>query len=59
MKWQAAMWDDVRWFVAAVESGSFSDAAKRGGVSVATVSRRVESLERRLGVRLLEDRRCH
>ncbi|MEC8427505.1 MAG: LysR family transcriptional regulator, partial [Pseudomonadota bacterium] len=39
MKWQAAMWDDVRWFVAAVESGSFSDAAKRGGVSVATVSR--------------------
>lgn len=48
------MWDDVRWFVAAVESGSFSDAAKRGGVSVATVSRRVESLERRLGVRLLD-----
>lgn len=48
------MWDDVKWFVAAADSGSFSRAAERQGVSIATISRRVNALEQQLGIRLLD-----
>lgn len=41
-------------FWAVAESGSFSGAAKALGVTVSTVTRRVEDLEKRLNVRLLE-----
>ena len=40
-------------FVATVESGSFSAAARKLGVSVAHVSRHVSGLERRMGLQLL------
>jgi DNA-binding transcriptional LysR family regulator len=41
-------------FAGVVESGSFSEAARRLGMPVSTVSRRVAELETQLGVRLLE-----
>ena len=41
-------------FVSAVESGSFSAAARLLGVSVAHVSRSVANLERRLGLQLIQ-----
>lgn len=48
-------WDDLRVFVAAARAGSLSVTAKRLGVSVATVGRRLDrledSLERRLFLR--------
>ncbi len=43
----------MRAFVAVVEAGGFSDAARRMGVSKATVSKQVGQLEADLGVRLL------
>ena len=45
-------WGDLRYFVVAANSGSMSEAARRLGVSVATVGRRIERLEDDLGVRL-------
>ncbi|MBU3071305.1 LysR family transcriptional regulator [Aestuariicella sp. G3-2] len=47
------MWDDIHCFVVASETGSLSAAAKRLGVSVATVSRKIESLETSLKLTLL------
>jgi DNA-binding transcriptional LysR family regulator len=47
------MWDDLRCFVSSVETGSFTETAKRLNLSVATVSRRLEKLESELGLRLL------
>ncbi len=41
-------------FVHIVEAGSLSAAAARGGTSQPTISRRLQMLERRLGVRLLQ-----
>ena len=41
-------------FAAVAHAGSFSEAARRLGVPVSTVSRRVAGLEEDLGVRLLE-----
>lgn len=41
-------------FVAVSEAGSLSEAARRTGVPLPTVSRRVRALEEDLGVRLLE-----
>ncbi|MEM9810795.1 MAG: LysR family transcriptional regulator [Pseudomonadota bacterium] len=38
-------WDDLRFFIAAARSGSFSEAASTVGADVATVSRRVARLE--------------
>ncbi len=38
-------WDDLRFFIAAARSGSFTDAARLAGADVATVSRRVARLE--------------
>jgi DNA-binding transcriptional LysR family regulator len=41
-------------FVAVVEAGSFSEAGRRLGQAKSVISRRVEQLEDRLGVRLLQ-----
>ncbi len=45
-------WDDARVFLAVVRQGTLSGAAKRLGLGVATVSRRLERLEQALGVPL-------
>lgn len=47
-------WDDFRIFGEAARLGSFSTAAKQLGMTQPTVSRRVKSLEQRLGVRLFD-----
>jgi len=44
----------LEFFVAAAEAGSLSEAARRHGVPLPTLSRRVRKLEDDLGVRLLE-----
>lgn len=44
---------DLETFVAVVEAGGFSTAARRLGLSQPAVSRRVAALERRLGTQLL------
>lgn len=41
-------------FARVLQYGSFSEAARRAGVPVSTVSRKISTLERQLGVRLLE-----
>lgn len=41
-------------FVAVVEAGSFSEAGRRLGQAKSVISRRIEQLEDRLGVRLLQ-----
>ena len=46
--------NSVRLFVAAVQAGSLSEGARRTGVPLPTLSRRVRSLEDQLGTRLLE-----
>lgn len=46
-------WRGIREFVAVVEEGSFSAAARKLDKSTPQVSRRVRQLEERLGVRLL------
>jgi DNA-binding transcriptional LysR family regulator len=45
-------------FVTAVESGSLAKAALQLGVTPAMLGRRVDALERRLGVKLLHRRRA-
>ena len=45
--------NDLKTFIAVIESGSFNKAAGRLDTSAASVSRRVASLEAALGVRLL------
>jgi DNA-binding transcriptional LysR family regulator len=45
--------DAMRTFVAIVEAGSFSAAAKRLGVSVPAISRRLSGFEERIGMPLL------
>lgn len=42
-------WDDLRYFLACVEEGSFSAAARGLRVEQSTVSRRIASLEKQLG----------
>ncbi|MEL6553102.1 MAG: LysR family transcriptional regulator [Cyanobacteria bacterium J06621_11] len=44
----------VALFVKVVQYGSFSETARRTNTPVATVSRRIQTLEKALGVRLLE-----
>ena len=41
-------------FVRVVESGGFTEAARRAGVSKSAISKQVSSLEQRLGARLLD-----
>jgi DNA-binding transcriptional LysR family regulator len=50
-----ASWDDVRLFLAALEHGRFTAAAKVLGVGQATMSRRIAALEQEVG-HLLFDR---
>jgi molybdate transport repressor ModE-like protein len=50
-------WDDLRYFLAVADTGSFNQAAAKLGVSYSTVTRRVSSLEERLGVRLFDRNR--
>lgn len=47
-------WDDMRLFLAVARTGSISGAAKQLGVQHSTVSRRLRSLEEKLGARLVE-----
>ncbi|MCC5809726.1 MAG: LysR family transcriptional regulator [Ectothiorhodospiraceae bacterium] len=46
-------WEGISEFVAVVDCGSFTSAARRLDVSVAHVSRQLQALERRLDTRLL------
>jgi len=48
-----AQWEGVNEFVAVVESGSFTQASKRVGISTAQVSRLIGQLEKRLATKLL------
>jgi len=45
--------DNMRVFAKVVESGSFTGAAERLGISASMVSQHVKELEERLAVRLL------
>ncbi|HEY6880773.1 MAG TPA: LysR family transcriptional regulator [Polyangiales bacterium] len=46
-------WDDLRFFLTTVQSGSLRSAARELGVDVSTVSRRLSQLEQAAGTRLL------
>jgi DNA-binding transcriptional LysR family regulator len=47
-------WDDLRYFLAAAESGSLSAAAKRLHSNQPTVGRHIDALEAALGLRLFQ-----
>lgn len=47
-------WDHLRFFLAAARAKTLSAAARQLGVNQTTVTRRLDSLERELGVRLLD-----
>jgi len=47
-------WESVRTFLAAARARSFSDAAKRLGVTQPTISRRIDALERLIGTPLFQ-----
>jgi DNA-binding transcriptional LysR family regulator len=47
-------WSDLAFFLALARSGSLSAAAKRMGTDHSTVARRIDSLERALGARLVD-----
>ena len=49
-----ARWDGIEEYICVVESGSFTAAADKLGVSKSFVSKQVSMLEDRLGVRLLQ-----
>lgn len=46
--------DDIKIYVSVVEQGSFAAAARHLGLTRSAISRRIDGLERRLGVRLLD-----
>lgn len=47
-------WNDIKLFLALARGGSVRAAAARAGVSHSTVARRIETFEKRLGVRLFD-----
>ncbi|HET8708048.1 MAG TPA: LysR family transcriptional regulator [Pseudomonadales bacterium] len=47
-------WDDIRYFLAVVEAGSLTSAARQLRVEHTTVSRRIEALEKSLELRLFD-----
>lgn len=47
------MIDNIRTLIEVVTEGSFTAAAKRQGVAVSSITRKIEALERDLGVRLI------
>ncbi len=47
-------WDDLRYFLGVAHAGTVSQAARRLGVDHATIIRRIDALERALGVKLFE-----
>ena len=47
-------WDDMRLFLAVARTGSISGGARQLGVQHSTVSRRLRSMEEKLGARLIE-----
>ena len=47
-------WDDLRFYLVAAQAGTGTAAAEKLRVSRTTVTRRVEALERALGVSLFE-----
>ena len=47
-------WDDLRFFLAAAETGSLSAAAKRLRSNQPTVGRRIDALEAALGLKLFQ-----
>jgi DNA-binding transcriptional LysR family regulator len=49
-------WDDLRHFLALARAGTFLGAAKQLGVEHATISRRVQSIETGLGLKLVDRR---
>ena len=49
-----ADWDDIKAFVAAAQTGSFGAAARRLRTTQPTITRRIDELEVRLGVRLFD-----
>jgi DNA-binding transcriptional LysR family regulator len=51
---QSIDWDNVRYFLEVVRSGSVSKAAERLDVNQTTVSRRISALEHQLGKKLFE-----
>ncbi len=53
-EWQVVDWNDYRIFAAVARVGSFTKAATELGIQQPTVSRRIESLEKRIGVRLFD-----
>jgi len=46
--------NDIALFVQVARSGSFAASARRLGIPPNTVSRRIQTLERQLGTRLLQ-----
>lgn len=47
-------WDDIRFFLAAARTGSLAAASRQLGTHQPTVGRRIDGLEKRLGVRLFQ-----
>jgi len=47
-------WDDIRYFLAAARTGSLAAASRQLGSHQPTVGRRIDSLEKQLGVRLFQ-----
>ena len=52
-------WDDLRHFLVTARTGSVTEAARQLGVSYTTVSRRISSLEEKLGASLFDRETGH
>lgn len=50
-------WNDLRFFLAVAQGGSLSSAAQQFGVSISTVSRRIDTMEQSLKLRLFRPHR--